>query len=55
MKEKTIEKIPYLGLQKISRKKSVKYIGVTAVKIIGHKSTCSLRCTKIKRSQKRFL
>lgn len=28
MKEKTIEKIPYLGLQKISRKKSVKYIGV---------------------------
>ena len=37
MKEKTIEKIPYLGLQKISRIKSVKYIGVTAVKVIGHK------------------
>ena len=36
MKKKTIEKIPYLGLQKISRKKSAKYIGVTAIKIIGH-------------------
>ena len=36
MKEKTIEKIPYLGLKKISRIKSVKYIGVTAVKNIGH-------------------
>ena len=35
MKEKTIEKIPYLGLKKISRIKSVKYIGVTAVKNIG--------------------
>lgn len=39
MKKKTIEKIPYLGLQKISRKKSAKYIGVTAIKIIGHKKT----------------
>lgn len=36
MKKKTIEKIPYLGLKKISRIKSVKYIGVTAVKNIGH-------------------
>lgn len=36
MKEKAIEKIPYIGLQKISRIKSVKYIGVTAVKNIGH-------------------
>lgn len=55
MKKKTIEKIPYLGLKKISRIKSVKYIGVTAVKNIGHQGTCSLRCTKIKRSQRRFL
>ena len=36
MKKKTIEKIPYLGLKKTSRKKAVKYIGVTAVKIVGH-------------------
>ncbi|NBI99118.1 hypothetical protein D3Z62_02840, partial [Lachnospiraceae bacterium] len=36
MKKKAIEKIPYLGLKKTSRKKEVKYIGVTAVKIVGH-------------------
>ena len=36
MKKKTIEKIPYLGLKKTSRKEAVKYIGVTAVKIVGH-------------------
>lgn len=36
MKKKAIEEIPYLGLKKTSRKKDVKYIGVTAVKIVGH-------------------
>lgn len=36
MKKKTIEKIPYFGLKKTSRKKKVEYIGVTAVKIVGH-------------------
>ena len=36
MKKKAIEKIPYLTLKKTSRKKAVKYIGVTAVKIVGH-------------------
>ena len=36
MKKKAIESIPYLGLKKVSRKKDVKYIGVTTVKIIGH-------------------
>ena len=36
MKKKAIEKIPYLGLKQISRKQDVKYIGVTAVKIVGH-------------------
>ncbi|MDY5882086.1 MAG: PcfJ domain-containing protein [Roseburia sp.] len=36
MKKKAIEKIPYLTLKKTSRKKDVKYIGVTAVKIVGH-------------------
>lgn len=37
MRKKEIEKIPYLGLKKISRKEDVKYIGVTAVKIIENK------------------
>lgn len=36
MKKKAIEKIPYLGLKKISRKKAVKYIGVTKVKNVSH-------------------
>ena len=36
MKQKAIEKIPYLGLKRISRKSGVKYIGVAAVKIVGH-------------------
>lgn len=36
MKKKTIEKIPYLKLAKVSRKKNAKYIGVTAVKTISH-------------------
>ena len=36
MKKKAIEKIPYLTLPKVSRKKMVQYIGVTAVKVIAH-------------------
>ena len=36
MKKKAIEKIPYLGLRKVSRKKGAKYIGATAIKIVGH-------------------
>ena len=36
MKKKAIEKIPYLGLKQVSRGKDVKYIGVTALKIVGH-------------------
>lgn len=36
MKKKAIEKIPYFGLEKISRKKQAKYIGVTGIKIVGH-------------------
>lgn len=36
MKKKAIEKIPYLGLKKISRKQDVKYIVVTAIKIVEH-------------------
>lgn len=36
MKKKTIEKIPYLKLSSVICKKDVKYVGVTAVKVIGH-------------------
>lgn len=36
MKKKAIEKIPYLGLKQVSSGQDVKYIGVTALKIVGH-------------------
>lgn len=36
MKKKAIEKIPYLTLPKVSQKKMVEYIGVTAFKVIAH-------------------
>lgn len=36
MKKKAIERIPYLMLPKVSRKKMVEYIGVTAFKIVDH-------------------
>lgn len=54
MKKKTIEKIPYLGLQKISRKKSAKYIGVTAIKIIGHKKHLLLEVYENKKESKKI-
>ena len=53
MKKKTIEKIPYLGLQKISRKKSAKYIGVTAIKIIGRWTRISSRQQVYQRAKSR--
>lgn len=46
MKRKTIEKIPYITLRKTSRKKDVKYIGVTAVKIISHEKYLFLEIYK---------
>lgn len=54
MKEKAIEKIPYIGLQKISRIKSVKYIGVTAVKNIGHQRHLLLEVYKNKKESKKI-
>ncbi|WP_317347200.1 PcfJ domain-containing protein [Blautia argi] len=36
MKKKAIEKIPFLGLGKISRKKKARYVGVTAVRTVGN-------------------
>ena len=50
MKKKAIEKIPYFGLEKTSRKKDVKYIGVTAVKIVGHEKHLFLEVYRIKRN-----
>ena len=36
MKKKEIEKIPYIGIQRTSKKRDAKYIAATAVKIIGN-------------------
>ena len=54
MKKKTIEKIPYLGLKKISRINSVKYIGVTAVKNIGHQRHLFLEVYENKKESKKI-
>ena len=52
MRKKEIERIPYLGLKKISRKKDVKYIGVTAVKNVGNKKHLFLEVYKNKKESK---
>lgn len=52
MKKKAIESIPYLGLKKVSRKKDVKYIGVTTVKIIGHEKHLFLEVYRNKKESK---
>ncbi len=52
MKKKAIEKIPYLGLRKISSKEEVKYIGVTAVKIVGHEKHLFLEVYRNKKKSK---
>lgn len=52
MKKKAIEKIPYFGLKKTSRKKAVKYIGVTAVKIVGHEKHLFLEVYRNKKESK---
>ena len=36
MKKKAIEEIPYFGLKELSKKKNVKYIGITEVKVVGN-------------------
>lgn len=36
MKKKAIEAIPYFGLKELSKKKNVKYIGITEVKVVGN-------------------
>lgn len=52
MKKKAIEKIPYFGLKETSRKKAVKYIGVTAVKIVGHEMHLFLEIYRNKKKSK---
>ncbi|RJV29543.1 hypothetical protein DWX22_03285 [Coprococcus sp. AF18-48] len=52
MKKKAIEKIPYFGLKETSRKKAVKYIGVTAVKIVGHERHLFLEVYRNKKGAK---
>ena len=52
MKKKAIEKIPYLELPKVSRKKEVKYIGVTAVKIIAHEKHFFLEVYRNKKNER---
>ena len=48
MKKKAIEKIPYLKLSSVICKKDVKYVGVTAVKVIGHEKHLFLEVYQIK-------
>lgn len=52
MKKKAIEKIPYLGLKETGGKKAAKYIGVTAVKIIGHERHLFLEIYRNKKRSK---
>lgn len=52
MKKKAIEKIPYFGLKETSRKKAVKYIGVTGVKIVGHERHLFLEIYRNKKKLK---
>ena len=53
MKKKAIEKIPYLGLKKLSRKKDVKYIGITEIRIVGHERHLFLEVYRNKKRIKR--
>lgn len=52
MKKKAIEKIPFLKLQTTSKKKAVKYIGVTALKMVGNEKHLFLEVYKNKKKCK---
>ena len=52
MRKKEIEKIPYLKLPETSTKKKVKYIGVTALKNVGHVRTIILEVYRNKKGCK---
>lgn len=51
MKKKQIEKVPYLGLRKTTRKRKVKYIAVTAVKNVAHERHFFLEVYENKRKK----
>lgn len=52
MKKKAIEKIQFLKLDKISKKKDVKYIGVTAIKIVDHEKHLFLEVYRNQKAKK---
>ena len=52
MKKKAIEKIPFLGLKKQSRKKEVKFIGVTEIKDVGNEQHLFLEVYRNERASK---
>ncbi len=52
MKKKAIEKIPFLKLDKVSKKKDVKYIGVTAIKIVDHEKHLFLEVYRNQKTKK---
>lgn len=54
MKKKAIEKIPYFTLKNISRKKDVKYIGVTGIKVISHEKHLFLEVYKNSKEAKKI-
>ena len=54
MKKKAIEKIPYFTLKNISRKKDVKYIGVTGFKVISHEKHLFLEVYKNSKEAKKI-
>lgn len=46
MKKKAIERIPYIGLAQVIRKKAVKYVGVTAEQEIAGEDHLLLKCIR---------
>lgn len=53
MKKKAIEKIPYFTLKNVSRKKNVKYVGVTGIKVISHEKHLFLEVYKNSKEAKK--
>lgn len=54
MKKKAIEKIPYFTLKNVSRKKNVKYVGVTGIKVISHEKHLFLEVYKNSKEAKKI-
>lgn len=50
MKKKAIEKVPFITVPQISRKKAVKYIAITAIKVIDHTRHLFLEVYKNKKA-----